>query len=113
MQIAYTGNHLTAVTSFRESPPVANPEQARTIKGAVYVAHGEADAFIPREWVTTYQSTLDDAGADLQWVSFPGVRHAFTNPGADTVGMEDLRYDRDAGQQSWQQSHLFSNKMFN
>ncbi|MDH3639712.1 MAG: dienelactone hydrolase family protein, partial [Gammaproteobacteria bacterium] len=95
------------------SLPVATVEQARAIKSAVYVAHGEADNFVPAERVAAFQSALNDAGVDLQFASFPDARHSFTNPGADALGMENLRYHKDADQQSWQQLQKFFNKIFN
>ncbi len=34
-------------------------------------------------------------------VSYPGVKHSFTNPHADAAGMAALAYNHDADQKSW------------
>jgi dienelactone hydrolase len=48
---------------------------------------------------------MSNAGADLELLSFPGVVHGFTNPGATAKGKEyemPLAYDADADARSWQ-----------
>jgi dienelactone hydrolase len=41
------------------------------------------------------------AGAKFEVVSYPGVRHSFTNPDAGKAGMDALEYNAEADQKSW------------
>ena len=45
--------------------------------------------------------TLTEAGAKFEIISYPGAKHAFTNPDADKTGMAALAYNAEADQKSW------------
>ena len=48
---------------------------------------------------------MDAARADYRFVAYPGARHGFTNPEADTSGKKfgiPLGYDPEADRRSWQ-----------
>lgn len=112
MQMAYAGADLAGVASFHGSLPPAAPEQARRIKAAVYVAHGDADAFVPQERVAAFKSALADAQVDLQFTAFPGVKHSFTNPAAASYGIENVQYDAEADATSWRELQDFFARIF-
>ena len=112
MHMAYAGVDLKGVASFHGSLPPASPDQAKKIKAAVYVAHGEADAFVPTERVSRFKAALEQTGVNLQFMSFPGVRHSFTNPNAGEFGMDNLAYDANADKMSWAQLQEFFAKIF-
>ena len=57
---------------------------------------------IPAEQVTAFEQEMDQAGVDYFVVSYPGVKHSFTNPTAGDYGIEALVYDPQADRQSWQ-----------
>ena len=59
---------------------------------------------VPAEQVAGLVNEMTQAGVDFQLMSFPGVKHSFTNPQADTVGERfqlPLAYDAHADQSSW------------
>ncbi|MCB1877036.1 MAG: dienelactone hydrolase family protein [Chromatiales bacterium] len=101
MQMAYAGADLDAVVSFHGSLPVASEAQAKAIKGKVLVAHGNQDSFIPAERVDAFRAALDGAGVDWEMDIYGGVRHGFTNPGAGSYGIDNLKYDAEADVRSW------------
>jgi dienelactone hydrolase len=68
----------------------------------VLVLTGADDPMVPPDAVERFRSEMAAAGARFEIVSYPGVRHSFTNPGADTVGMDGLAYDAEADRQSWE-----------
>jgi dienelactone hydrolase len=41
------------------------------------------------------------AGARFEIVNYPGAKHSFTNPRADSVGMPALAYNAEVDRQSW------------
>ena len=76
------------------------------------IAHGNADSFVPREIVTKFQDTLDKANADWSMLTYGNVRHSFTNPKADTRGMDALKYDAQADKDSWKAMQVFFDDIF-
>ena len=54
----------------------------------------------------------DQAGADFQMIDYPGAVHAFTNPDADRHKMNNIAYNADADQKSWEQMKQFFTKLF-
>lgn len=101
MQLAYAGANLDGVVSFHGSLPVATPDQQKTIKSSILIAHGDQDSHVPPERVTAFQQALDAAEADWQMVSYGGAKHGFTNPDAGGYGIDSLAYDPKADIRSW------------
>ncbi|MEJ2415734.1 MAG: dienelactone hydrolase family protein [Exilibacterium sp.] len=60
---------------------------------------------VHREVVQSFEQEMQTAGADYEVVSFPGIKHSFTNPDADQFAQRfdmPLAYDQAADQESWQ-----------
>ena len=58
---------------------------------------------------------MQDAEVDLTLVSFPGVLHSFTNPGADKIAEEfgmPVGYDEAAAARSWDGAMRFYKAIF-
>ncbi len=67
---------------------------------------------MPAQRVNDFKKAMKNAGVDLQFVSFPGVRHGFTNPDAGKYGLDNLAYDADADETSWRRLIDFFEKIF-
>lgn len=113
MQLAYSGADIDGVVSFHGSLPAASEAQQPNIKARILAAHGNADSFVPAEQVAAFKASLEAANADWQLLSFGGVKHSFTNPNADTYGIDALGYDEDADRRSWQAMQNFFDELFN
>ncbi len=100
MQMAYGGVDVRAVASFHGSLPPA-PESVTSVNPRVFVAHGRDDPFIPADRITAFKAGLDRAKADWEMAVYSGTRHSFTNPEADTRGMDALKYNPRADKRSW------------
>lgn len=101
---ARMGADLAGVASFHGSLGTTNPAQEGAVKARILVATGGADPMIPPAQVGNFVTEMSAAGADLKLLSFPGVVHSFTNPGATEVGKAynlPLAYDEHADQASW------------
>ena len=72
---------------------------ART-KARFLVLHGAEDPFVGPESVAAFQDALRRAKADWQMVTFSRAVHAFTNPKADTFGIQGIGYNRKAAERS-------------
>ena len=101
---ARQGADLAGVASFHGSLGTDSPAQPGDIKAKVLVATGQADPMVPADQVTDFVAEMTAAGADLRLLSFPGVKHSFTNPRADAVAERfelPLGYDAHADLTSW------------
>lgn len=111
MQMAYAGAQLEGVASFHGALPPP-PESVRRIEPAVFIAHGDADAFVPAERVQSFREGMARVAADWQMIIFGGARHAFTNPNADSHGVPNLKYDERADRRSWAYLQTFLEEQF-
>lgn len=101
MQLAYAGADLKGVVSFHGSLPLPAGDEARMIKGKVLIEHGYGDVFTSLDQVDAFKAALTEAGVDFTFNGYMRVRHAFTNPDADSFGIENLKYDKAADEASW------------
>jgi len=104
LQMARAGMDLKAVASFHGSLGTQNPAEKGQVKADILVFNGAADPFVKPEQVTGLVSEMSDAEAKLMLVSYPGVKHSFTNPGSNKFGEEfnlPLQYDKHADEDSW------------
>jgi len=101
---ARMGNDLAGVASFHGSLGTEQPAEEGAIKAKVLVATGGADPMVPPKQVGDFVTEMGQAGARLELLSFPGVLHSFTNPGATAKGKETglpVAYDAAADKASW------------
>ena len=61
-----------------------------------------------------FKAEMDKAGADYRFVSLPGARHGFTNPGADAHQAHgvDVAYNKEADERSWADMQAFFKDVF-
>ena len=100
---ARAGADLDAVVSFHGAL-LPGEVDSGVVKARVLVLTGADDPMVPNTAVETFQKEMTAAGAGglTQIVVYPGAKHSFTNPHADSVGMAALGYNSAADQQSWQ-----------
>lgn len=110
LQLAYADAPLKGVVSFHGA--LVPPQGIEEIDSKILVCHGAADAFVPPADVQKFESSLQGIKADYALVSYGGARHGFTNPDAGEFGIENLKYDPQADQRSWQHMQLFFNELF-
>tara|TARA_A100001391_G_scaffold113484_1_gene76344 strand:- start:3030 stop:3803 length:774 start_codon:yes stop_codon:yes gene_type:complete len=104
LEQARQGSDLAGVASFHGPLGTEHPLQAGTFNGKVLVVTGQADPMVPAEQVSALVDEMTAAGVAFQLLSFPGVKHGFTNPRADRLGRRfelPLAYDRHADDISW------------
>jgi dienelactone hydrolase len=92
---------LDAVVSFHGVLATETPATKGAVHARVLVLHGADDPMVTPGHLEAFRKEMDAAGATYAVVTYPGARHAFTNPTADTHGMEALRYNADADQRAW------------
>ncbi|NIR43871.1 MAG: dienelactone hydrolase family protein [Gemmatimonadetes bacterium] len=112
LEMARAGTDLDAVATFHGLLATDNPAAPGSIKARVLVLAGADDPFVPPEQITAFRQEMETAGARFEIVTYPGARHAFTNPDADSHGMEALAYDAEADRQSWARLLQMLNEVF-
>jgi len=104
LAMASLGVDLDAVVSFHGSLPALAPEVG-AVTAKVLVCNGADDGFVPQEAIDAFTTNMEAAGADFQFVNYPGAVHSFTSKAADSLGPKfnlPLAYNAEADQQSWQ-----------
>jgi dienelactone hydrolase len=101
LSMARAGEELQAVSTFHAAmPPPDAPLAPGQVKPRILVNTGADDPMVPPAQVDAFVKQLKDAGAKVEVVSYPGVKHSFTNPDAGKAGMPALAYDKGADAQS-------------
>jgi len=104
LNMARTGMDLDAVVSFHGSLGAAVPATPGGVKARLLVCNGGDDPFVTPEQIEGFRKEMTDAGASFVFRSYPGAKHAFTNPDADRNGKEfnlPLAYNAQADSASW------------
>lgn len=115
LNMARAGEPLKAVVSYHGVLATDVAVKPGSIKPAIRVFTGEADPIVPPEQVTAFKTEMDNAKADYKLVSYPGVKHTFTNREADSYAAQfglPLKYDAHADTDSWAQTLDFLNMVF-
>jgi dienelactone hydrolase len=115
LEMARQGLDLDGVASFHGGLDLKTPAKSGAIKAKILVCHGADDKFISSEQVAKFQKEMNDAGADMQFISYPGALHGFTNPGATELGKKNnipIAYNADADKKSWEDMKAFFKKVF-
>lgn len=119
LSMANAGIDLDAVAVFHAGLglPIM-PEEGIEVKAKILVQNGADDAMIPEQQVTDFKATMDASGVDYEYVSYPGVVHAFTNKGADEIAEKHemlqgrIAYDAEADSLSWGKMKTFFEGVF-
>ncbi len=100
LDAARSGADLDAVVSIHGALATKTPAEAGKVKAKILVLTGAADPFVPAEQVGAFTQEMKAAKATFQVVSYPGVKHGFTNPNAGKAGLDALEYNAEADKKS-------------
>lgn len=115
LNMARAGEPLKGVVSYHGVLATDVSVKPGSIKSKIRVFTGEADPIVPTEQVEAFKTEMDNAKADWQLVSYPGVKHTFTNPEADNYATKfglPLKYDAHADHSSWAHTLDFLKSVF-
>ncbi len=115
LNMARADEPLKAVVSYHGVLATDIAVKPGGIKAKLRVFTGEADPVVPPEQVAAFKTEMDNAKADYQLVSYPGVKHTFTNREADSYAAQfslPLKYDPHADADSWAQTLDFLKTVF-
>jgi dienelactone hydrolase len=115
LNMARIGEDLKGVASFHGVLGTDNPAKPWKIKAHIISFSGDADPMIGADKVAAFRKEMDGAGAHYRVVTYPGAKHAFTNPEADEMGKKfklPIAYDAEADKDSWVQAAAFLHEVF-
>ena len=115
LNVARQGLDLKGVASFHGGLTAIKPAQPNGIKAKILVLNGGADKFITPEQIEAFKQEMKSAGADFQFISYPGATHSFTNPEATELGKKfnmPIAYNAEADKKSWDELKEFLNAVF-
>lgn len=110
LEMARLGEDLKGVASFHGGLATEQPAHPGGVKAKIISFTGTDDPMIPPEQVAAFKQEMERAGVDYKVVTFPGVKHSFTNPAADEHGRRfglPLAYDAAADKASWGETRDF------
>lgn len=110
LNMARIGEPLKAVLSFHGGLGTDRPAEPGKVQARIASFTGEDDPMIPATQVAAFRQEMDKAGVNYKAVTYPGAKHAFTNPEADKYGKEfnmPLAYNAAADKASWDEGLAF------
>ena len=112
--MARQGVPLDGVVSFHGALATETRAAPGSVKARVLVEHGSEDSMISTDDIAALNVEMVKAGADYQFVSLPGAKHGFTNPGADAHQKNglDVAYQKAADERSWRDMQRFFEDTF-
>ncbi len=114
LSMANAGYDLDAVAAFHSGVRLPIPP-SEDLTARVFVANGADDPFVPEQTVVDYKAAMDAVNANYEYVSYEGALHGFTNPDADTLGVQfnmPLKYQKEADEDSWQKMKSLFEEVF-
>ncbi len=105
LHLARIGTEMKAAVSFHGALDSFREPTPGSIKARILVCHGDADEFISKESIQAFHGEMKSAGANYEFISYPGALHGFTSPEADENGRKyglPLAYNESADKESWQ-----------
>lgn len=116
LHMAKVGADLTAVISFHGSLASKDPAPVKgKIKSKILVLNGADDPFVTADQIKSFKQGMQNAGADYEFVNYPGVKHSFTNPEADNFAKRfnmPLAYNANADKDSWERMLQLLKRVF-
>ncbi|GGI08641.1 hypothetical protein GCM10011354_30110 [Egicoccus halophilus] len=105
LELARDGAQLRGVVAFHASLTTGQPAAPDQLRASVLVLHGAEDPLTPPQQVAAFQDEMRASRADWQLVAYGNAVHSFTNPEADTAGIDGVAHDAVAARRAWQ-AHL-------
>lgn len=104
LSMANAGIPLKAVMAFHSQVELPiMPSDKLTAR--IVVANGADDPFVSEESIETWTNAMDQVAAYYEYITYPGVKHAYTNKNANAKAEKydlPLDYDEHADKDSWE-----------
>jgi len=115
LAMARRGVDLKGVVSFHGSLGAGAPAKAGAVKARLLVFNGADDPFVKAAQISAFKQEMKQAKVSYEFISYPGAKHSFTNPDADSFGKKfnmPLAYNAQADKASWKKMQVFLGEVF-
>jgi dienelactone hydrolase len=115
LAMAREGADLKAVVCFHGSISTKTPAKKGSIKSKILVCNGADDKFVTPDAIKDFKAEMKSAGAEFQFINYPGAVHGFTNPEATELGKKfnlAIAYNENADKKSWEEMKKLFAKTF-
>ena len=115
LEMARQGLDLDAVVSFHGSLTTDHPAAPGVVKARILICNGADDKMTTQADIEAFKREMAAAGVDYEFITYPGAKHSFTNPGADIYAEKfniPVGYNREADKKSWEDMKKFLKETF-
>ena len=112
LELARSGAPVAGVVSFHGALQTKMPAQPGKVKAKILVCTGADDPFIPLDQVNAFINEMREAGTDYQVIIYGNTKHAFTNPKAAELGLQQRAYNQSSDERSWAAMESFFHEIF-
>ncbi len=106
---AKQGAPLLGVVSFHGRLIGIQPKKD-LLKSQILICQGGDDEFVPLSDQVAFKKSMDSVGAKYNFITYPGAKHAYTNPDATALGIKfnmPIAYNAIADTASWNDMQAF------
>ncbi len=92
------------------------PFKKNLLKARVMICQGGDDEYAPISDQMAFRKSVDSIDAIYSFISYPGAKHAYTNPDATALGIKfnmPMAYNASADSASWKDMQAFFISIFN
>jgi dienelactone hydrolase len=100
------------VVSFHGALQTKMPAQPGKVRAKILVCTGADDPFVPLDQVNAFVNEMREAGTDYQVIIYGNTKHAFTNPKASELGLQQRAYNQSSDERSWAAMESFFHEIF-
>ena len=113
LNYAKLGGDIKGVVSFHGGLKGVTPDKD-LLKAKILVCQGGSDNFAPEADQMLFKHQLDSIGATYTFISYPGAKHAYSNPASTETGKKfnmNIEYNKAADVNSWNDMKKFFNSL--
>lgn len=112
VELARTGVDLAAAVAFHGGCVPPRYQESKRIKAKILICTGADDPFIPLGMRIAFEEDMRQAGVDFRLHLYGRVRHSFTVPDIDQLGLAASKYEPAADARSWLEMKALFSEVF-
>jgi len=117
LRMAREGADLDGVVAFHSSLPLMPKITKGNMKASILILNGSEDSSLNPEIVGSFVKEMLAGNVDFTYKNLAGAKHSFTNKKADefskAFNISNLKYNKQADEQSWSEMQRFFKRIFN
>ncbi len=101
LELIRSGAPILGTVTFHGSLGTPTPEDAKNIKAHLLVLQGQDDPNTPPDKTADFEKNMEAAHVDLQYVSYSGTAHCYTDVSAGNDNSKGAAYNAESDRRSW------------